>query len=167
MLRLLLSLGLFLTNAQTIGTYTSSSSYSASASASTSASASIVPSVSSTPSASSLTSSSSIPPPSSSRSPLGSSVPPTNIEKTDTTMLGYIMVGCTLGALIIIGTIVGIHAVVKKRSENMKLVSRINTANTLNKINQASVRTLLPSQKILKYRDDSDNRMAFPPANHV
>jgi hypothetical protein len=76
------------------------------------------------------------------------------------------MVGSTLGALIVIGTIVGIHAIVKKRSENMKLVSRINTANTANtrnKLNQTSIRTLLPSQKILNYKDDTDNRMAFPP----
>ena len=80
------------------------------------------------------------------------------------------MVGCTLGALMIIGTIVGIHAVLKKRSENMKLVSRTKTANTaktLNTVHQTSVRTLLPSRKILQYRDTSDNRILFPPVNNV
>jgi hypothetical protein len=85
------------------------------------------------------------------------------------------MVGCTLGALIIIGTTVGIHAILKKRSENMNLVSRANTGNTGNTgnirnmihQNQTSVRTLLPSRRILHYTDTSDNRIAFPPANHV
>jgi hypothetical protein len=83
------------------------------------------------------------------------------------------MVGSTLGVLTIAGISAGIHAIVKKRSENMRLVSTENTENTENIVNirnktkQTSIRTLLPSQKILNYKDDTDNRMAFPPANHV
>ena len=80
------------------------------------------------------------------------------------------MVGCILGALIIIGTIIGIHAIIKKRSENMRLVltaNTTNTTNTLNKTKQASIRILIPSQKILNYTDQSDNRIVFPPVNYV
>ena len=164
MFHLLLSLGLFLANAQTISpieTYTSSSSPSPSVSSSLSASNS--------PLASSNLSASSGPLPSVSSTPLASNVPSTDIPRTNNTTLGYIMVGCTLGAIVMIGIIIGVHAVVKKRSENKKLVSRVNTANTLIAIhqNQTSVRTLLPSRKILNYRDTSDNRILFPPANHV
>jgi len=172
MLRLLLSLGLLLTNALTIGpvvnnTFSSSPSISSSPSASStplsSTSSTPLSSASSTP----LPSASSVALPSASSTPLpsASSVPPTDIPRNNNT-LGYIMVGCTVGALIIIGTIAGIHAALKRRYKNMSLVTTANTANTeniLNKTKQASIRKLLPSQKILKYKDDSDNRIVFPP----
>ncbi len=150
MLRLLLIVGLLLTNALTIGPVgnnTTSSSPSLSISASPSVSPSIYPSTSSIP------------------LPSTSSIPPANTP-TNNSMLGYIMVGSTLGVLMIAGISVGIHAIVKRRSENVRLVStanRENTVNTRKKTKQVSIATILPSQKILNYKDDTDNRIAFPP----
>ena len=90
---------------------------------------------------------------------------PTDTPTTNTISLrtvGLIVVGCTVGVLAIAAISVGIHAVSKRNSDNARLVS---SANPLNKTKQANVAAILPSRKFLDFKDDTDNRVSFPPVN--
>jgi hypothetical protein len=148
MFRLLIGLGIFLTNVNSIQTYNSSTaspSYSPSASPSASAYASTSPS----------------------SYPSASSIPPTYTPPRSNNSINFmalVVVGSTIGAFIIIGTLAGIHVALKRRYENTRLVTTVNQHNN---IHQTSIRTLLPSRRILYYKDESDNQVTFPPVNNV
>ncbi len=75
--------------------------------------------------------------------------------------IALVVVGCTVGAVILGAMFAGIHVGLKRRSENTRLVS--SSVNPLNKPKQTKQATVLPSRKFLDYKDDTDNRVSFPP----